>query len=347
MNNESNNKKESILKTLAIVGFIGIIILISWLSVQLVHVMPSAFSSLASLAEGLDQQSIKNADDNEPASFTVTSEATLVNNGESMKLFWDTARVQGTYTFAYSCTGGVSIDILDVNEGLQNIACDTNYNIGNTDSINIQIESEKKRFENVNYTVSFLATNDTKPRATGKSSFTVINSDIQDVLASDTEDSTPAEETETTVGDSGAETGVETPVDSTPTYEQEFVYTIPTSDPNGRTDLFTKFLSTGNITANAYFSGTIEKNDSGALQFEVKNFGTKTSEDWTYSMTLPGGGVYTSTEQAGLKPNERAVITIGFPTTDISRYAFVVKVEESTDKNILNNRFTQVVNFVN
>ena len=52
MSKASPEKKQSVLKTLAIIGFIGIIIFIAWASVQLVNVLPSAFSSLASLAEG-------------------------------------------------------------------------------------------------------------------------------------------------------------------------------------------------------------------------------------------------------------------------------------------------------
>ncbi|MCA9359836.1 hypothetical protein H6781_00360 [Candidatus Nomurabacteria bacterium] len=340
MKDESKNKKGGVLKSLAIIGFVGIIIIISWLSIQLVNVMPNAFSSLASLAEGLNQQSFKEESADEVKSLLVTSNTTLVNTGESVKLSWETVPTQGSYTFSYSCTEGVSIDILDVNNGLRNIACNTNYNVGNLDSINISVESEKKRFENIEYSISFLATNDTTPRAAGSASFTVVNSAIQDVLTNNDE---TEEESSTEEEAEVSEPVTEVSEPTTPTYNQEFVYTIPTSDPNGRTDLSAKFLATGKIVGNSFFPEALVQDENGALQFEVKNYGTKTSAKWTYTLSLPGGGTYSSTEQSPLKPNERAVITIGFPTNDNSSHTFVGKVTESTDKNTLNNQFSQAV----
>lgn len=342
MKDESKNKKDGVLKSLAIIGFVGIIIIISWLSIQLVNVMPNAFSSLASLAEGLNQQSFKEEVEGEVKPLLVTSNTTLVNTGESINLSWETVPNQGSYTFSYTCTEGVSIDILDVNNGLRNITCDTNYNVGNSDSISITVESEKKRFENIEYSIAFLATNDTTPRAEGSASFTVINSSIQDVIASneETESESVVEETEEK---ETSEPTTEVVEPTTPTYNQEFVYTIPTSDPNGRTDLSTKFLATGKIVGNTFFPEALVQDENGALQFEVKNYGTKTSGKWTYTLSLPGGGNYSSTEQSPLKPNERALITIGFPTTDSSSYTFVGKVTEATDKNTINNQFSQTV----
>ena len=77
---------------------------------------------------------------------------------------------------------------------------------------------------------------------------------------------------------------VETPVVVTPTpstpptpvFEQEFVYEIPTSDPNGVTDLSTAFIAVGEISNNRFIPGTVEAGEGGAIQFSVKNFGTKT-----------------------------------------------------------------------
>ena len=49
-----DKKTSSIFKSLAIVGFGAIIILISWLSIQMVNLMPNAFNSLASLSNTLN-----------------------------------------------------------------------------------------------------------------------------------------------------------------------------------------------------------------------------------------------------------------------------------------------------
>ncbi len=101
MNDVSQNKKDSVLKSLAVAGFIGIIIIIAWASIQLVSFVPGAFSSLASLAEGLSQFE-KATDEKGPlASITVTSNTTLVKAGDTVELSWANTLVPGSYTFSY------------------------------------------------------------------------------------------------------------------------------------------------------------------------------------------------------------------------------------------------------
>ena len=86
---------------------------------------------------------------------------------------------------------------------------------------------------------------------------------------------------------------------------------------------------------------TLEENERGAVRFEVKNIGTKTSEDWTFSITLPSGFTYSSEEEAPLKPNERAVFTLGFNVSDAPEVATIkASVTEETDTNKENNSFT-------
>ncbi|MCA9356644.1 hypothetical protein H6784_02225 [Candidatus Nomurabacteria bacterium] len=360
-NNASQEKKTSIMKSLAIAGFISIIILIAWLSIQLVGVLPGAFSSLASLAESVSEPQGTSVETKEITKLTVTSNTTLVNPGESVDVTWSKITVPGSYTFSYNCKEGVAVDILNV-DGIKSIACDTNYNVGDINTLSLAIDSEKERYADLNYKISFLRTNETSPSATGEATLTVVNSAISSLAISDIE--TPTEttvETETVEEVTETEPVVETPVVTTPvkptpvvttpakptpTYEQEFIYTIPTSNPNGRTDLSTRFLNVGRITGNTFFPGAIKQNDNGAIQFEVKNLGTKTSSDWTYTVNLPNGETYTSNAQKPLKPNERAVLTIGFPTDNDSSHLFKVEIKESTDNYTLNNRFFETIKFV-
>ena len=345
----SEKKKDSILKSLAIAGFITILILIAWLSIQLVSLVPGAFSSLASLAEGVNQYQKTVLENEEVVPLNVTSNSNLVNVGETVELSWDTVKENGSYTFTYECNEGVAIDIIE-SDGVRSITCDTNYNVGNTDSLSLNIDSEKERYADVSYKVSFFGTNDQTPRAAGWASVTVVNGDIKDstteiavdddtestseeaVMEEETEDNTESE-TELTAGEEET------------VFEQEFTYTIPTSDPNGRTDLGVRFLDAGNIVGNSFVPGAIEQNSDGAVQFEVKNYGTKTSDDWEFSLSLPNGGTYSDDDQVELKPNERAIITVGFPTNGDTSHTFLVIVDEITDQNILNDQSQQVVTF--
>ena len=87
----------------------------------------------------------------------------------------------------------------------------------------------------------------------------------------------------------------------------EYVYQIPTSNPNGIVDLETSYVGVGDSSG---LTDSLEKNDSGVLFFEVKNIGTKTSDDWRFTVSLPDNQTYTSERQLALKPNERATLAL-------------------------------------
>lgn len=355
MKQASPEKKDSVLKTLAIAGFVAIIIFIAWLSIQLVTVLPGAFSSLASLAEGVNQYQQSIIEPEPMVEIAVTSNTGLVNAGDQATLTWDTTETPGTYTFTYECEDGVAVDIVN-GEGVQSIACGTNYNVGNTDSLTIAIDSEKDRYADLNYSIAFLQTDESEPRASGEAHITIVNSDVSTIVAvaepeqvapvveEEVEEEEPAEETviEPEPEVAGATDPKPAPA---PTFEQEFVYTIPTSDPNGRTDLSTRFLSTGDILSGTYVQTFLSKGENGAIQFEVRNLGTKTSGEWTYEVTLPSGGSYASPAQAALKPNERAVITLGFPSSNTDSHTFRVTIDTESDSTPLNDQFEQTVTF--
>ncbi len=352
----TTDKKSSAFRPLAIISFIGIIILVAWLSIKIVNIAPSTFSSLASLAESLNQKG-SSSDDSELDTFTVSSNTPLLNAGNDTTISWESTDQAGSYTFSYGCTEGVAVDILNI-DGLQSITCNTKYNIGDINSLAISIDSERSRYADLKYTIDFLATNDTKPRASGSSSLAIVNSEISSVLKLNTETSVEVNEEPVIEAEVAAkpapviETAPETVVTTTPAptltqrepvYTQEFIYTIPVSDPNGRTDLSTRYLNIGTIVGNTFFPGAVK--EKGAIQFEVKNYGTKTSAEWDFKVSLPDGSTYTSKEQAPLKPNERAVLTVGFNTVGSMKHTFVVIVDESTDTNSLNDGFKQAVTF--
>ncbi|MEY2665571.1 MAG: hypothetical protein RLZZ480_676 [Candidatus Parcubacteria bacterium] len=338
-------RKPQVKLPLAVAGFVCVIALIAWISVQIVNLTPNAFSSLASLAQGISnyRESLLIQDD---SALTIASDTKLADVGKPITINWNKDRRDGTYTFLYKCLDGVTIDIVD-DAGLRNIACDTRYSLGVTDSVTIVVNSEKTRHVDVPYTVAFMRPNDTEPVRTGNDSLTITNPDIEDALASA---NTPNGEV---LGESDEpkEEVVVRPKPATPKPTvvtepvTEYIYEIPVSNPNGYTDLATRFLNTGDIVNGKFVAGAIERNGSGAFQFEIKNIGTKTSDVWSYTVTLPDGDTYTSPKQTALKPNERAVITLGFDTPDKTSYAFVVVVKVD-DKVSSNNNFKQTINFV-
>jgi hypothetical protein len=355
MNNINEQKdQDRVLKILAIAGFVGLLIIIAWLGIQLVRVLPNAFTSLASLADSVYNY--------EPVDLIVVSNKSTVNPDENFTLSWSIPKQKGSFAFSYACADGLAVDMRDLGNSIKNLACDTNYNIGSVGTLELIAQSERERFVDIAYTVDFIPTDATEPTGTQAGVVTVINpaiSDNNDVAVVPDEETTEevatTEETEepavTTPTSSSTPTTPTTPAPTPtkpvtpapkPTYTQQYVYSIPTSDPKGFTDLNARHLGSGILDANNRFIATtiIDNDNRGAIQFEVKNVGTKTSNKWTYTAKLPNGTTYTSGSQTELKPNERAVITLGFTIETTGTKTNTVSVAVSSDNKLANNSFS-------
>lgn len=341
-----NQKKDRILKSLAVGGFVGLIILIAWISVRLVSYAPTAITSLASLADSVYNY--------KPPELVVVASKNIINSEENATISWNVPAQTGTFAFSFDCIEGVAFDARTTDGDIKNLTCNTNYNVGSVSAIDVIVYSEKNRFSDVPYTISFIPSAADTPSAIKSATLTVVNPSISPIVTT-TEPEPIATVTPViaTVDTIRAETVVATatpvavkPKPIVPVYTQQYIYTVPVSNPNGYTDLGTKFIATGGMTNENIFqsTGVIRQDTKGAIQFEVKNFGTRTSGGWSFTAILPNDSTYTSPIQAALKPNERAVITVGFvsPTTTGIK-PFSVSLKLSDDSQILNNAFSAVV----
>lgn len=328
MTNTSSQKKESLLRSLAVAGLVAIIILIAWLSVQIVQVAPSAFSSLASLAEGLNQYEEEVIEENDSSQeLSPTLSNSQVTAGDTTTLAIGDNYAIGTFTFMYQCTDSVTL-IAVTEEGGRELRCDTTYNLDNP-TVNLLIESTVNEDVSVPYVVSYYRPNDEEPFKTATGALAVKAAiEPEGEVAGET---TPNESTET-------------PVAITPTPAPEptvsYTYQIPTSNPNGFVDLAAKYVGVGTEDG---LTNSLEKDASGVFFFEVKNIGTKTSDAWRFTVALPNGGEYVSERQSPLKPNERAMLALTVTADDDSSHTFRVEVDTDEDRTATNNSFTQRV----
>lgn len=343
MNNVTQEQKDSVTKTLAIIGFVAAILFAVWLAVQIVSVIPSAFSSLASIADGVYNY-------NEDTELTVATKNSVNNTGEAFTITWSDMPRPGTYAFSYACTEGTALDARNTDGDIVALACDTELLLGTATAIDVVVTSEKQRFIDVPYTLVYIPNDETKNDIITKSKVTIVNASIP------TSSSVAAEETETeVVADTDVDTTnnevaepvaeVATPA---PQMVEEVVYEIPTSNPVGVIDLQITFLGVGTLTDKTFTrTSVIDRDEQGAFQFEVKNVGTKTAEDWTYEAKLPSGIEYDAGEQKPLKPNEKAVITLGFEgLSQLGVERFGVSIDAQGDINPANNSFTWAVEVV-
>lgn len=97
----------------------------------------------------------------------------------------------------------------------------------------------------------------------------------------------------------------------------------PYSNPNGYVDLSVITLGSGALRHGTFvLTPRYDTNTRNAIQFTIKNIGTKTSGTWGFETVLPSGNVYESEPQFPLNPQEQVTFTLGFDLED-SREDFV------------------------
>lgn len=332
MNNVTPERKQNVLKSLALAGLLAIIIFIAWVSVQIVSVFPNAVSSLASLAD-----SVYSYDPRDEKDITLTTPVNDAKSGETITIAWDRPLQTGTYAFTFTCQEGVAVEIKTSENTFGNAECNKSYDLGGVDAADIVIVSEKNYQVDFNYTLAYLKTNSTESTAKTSQSFVVTNDRLapaEDEVTVNDETITPTTPEPEVAGEA---TPTPTPVTSgTPVTTYEYTYAIPVSNPNGYTDLSVSYKGIGRINNSGIFinTGVVRKDEAGAIQFVVHNLGTKTSEEWSFEAVLPGGVTFNSKDQDPLKPNERATLTFNFPAineTSVQKFSFEIEVDKDTN----------------
>lgn len=129
-------------------------------------------------------------------------------------------------------------------------------------------------------------------------------------------------------------------------YRTVTTYKIPESDPNGFVDLQVSFLAVGHLNSSGRFvaSNSLEEDTQGAMQFIVKNIGTKTSNVWSFIAELPDQATMNSKLQNPLKPAESSMLTLVFEVGDRSGTKIIgATALGGGDNKLTNNGFRQTV----
>ena len=123
-------------------------------------------------------------------------------------------------------------------------------------------------------------------------------------------------------------------------YRTVTTYKYPVSDPNGQIDLAATFVGVGTLNSSGKFVvGELSDNGQGAMQFVVKNIGTKTSGTWSFEATMPNGSKTSSKTQQPLRPAESSTLTLVFGMNDENPHDVSAIVTASGDVNTKNNAF--------
>ncbi|MBY0309545.1 hypothetical protein K2Q16_00125 [Patescibacteria group bacterium] len=328
-------KKRKVLNFLAIFGFLAMIVMVAILAVIAVRLLPTAFSSLANLAETINGRG-------GDRTIVVNADKTDLVSGDEVTLTWEAAPLPGSYTFSYECVDGVAVEIRR-DDTTRAVRCDTVYSLGETNEVRLFITSEKLASTSIPYTITFLRTNDTSPRASVDGTLAIAREGDEDTPGAP---EAPEEDVAAVPppAPAPAEPAPAAPRPSTP--RTEYYSYIPTSNPNGTTDLRVTFIEMGVTKGNELLGrSTFTGSNENFFRFEVRNVGTKTSEEWSYTATLPGDADFKRDDQKELKPNERAVITVRFPVEKRSGSEQVrITVKANNERVSSNNTLTWSAN---
>lgn len=285
----------------AVVGVILIVlavIFLAWLAVMTIRAIPSAFQSLAGIADELYGR--ESAD-----TLTVAHDRNIVNSGETVMITWSDLGIDGTYAFSYECVDGVSIEVKDADGSIVSVGCGDAFRLPSDEtSATLFITSTTDRFADVTYTISFTPENTRRHiGAQTANTLTAINPRIP-------------------IG--GLAAADEAPRETSTTETERVTAPLPyTGSPEPRTrvvettlpsDLSVEIDAIGVLDGGVFRSTNhLTKDVRNAVRFTVTNTGGVSSAVWGYTVRLSDGGTYIEAENSPLASREFETIILTLP----------------------------------
>lgn len=328
-------------RALAIFGFVAIIIVGMWGSVQVARGIPNAFSSFASAIVSFTSIFVPAGE-----KIALSAPSLTINSSEPFVLSWthEKKSIEGSYTFRYNCADGVSFMSASTT-----VYCNVPFNFTHSSNqITLTPLSTNNRFVDVQVFIDFTPNGANRPTVTGQTTFTIQNTGN----ATSPGTLTPTTPVTTTPTPTTPVVTTPRPVTAGPTQTQVYPINggVGVSNPNGYVDLTARILEIGVVdkTSGVFTASSTPSrtNTRIAVRFAVENIGTKTSPEFDFNAVLPTlpANIFSAPLQQALAPGDRIEFTVGFDSFDASKPdgLFVVNIdpagrinERNKDNNIV------------
>lgn len=295
-------------RVLAIIGFVGLIIIGMYGSVRVAQAVPGVFSQMASAIVSITSIFVPA---NETISVTLPSYTVAHDAPVTVAFDHQNKKTEGgSYAFRYSCADGVTVSTI-VNGVVTELGCNVPFTFAPfNNSVTVTPASALTRFADVEVFVAFTPEGAATATVIGSTLMTIENTSLSTSVLTP-----PTNGTETPATPTPPVTKPTTPA-APPKKETIIVPQGRASDPNGYTDLTARVIEVGYIDSTGAFiaSSTPSRAERVAVRFAVENIGTKTSKEFTFSAVLPTYPPYTyfSPSQVALGPGDRIEFTVGF-----------------------------------
>lgn len=300
--------KDIAVKGLAVVGFVALLAIGTWGTIQMIRTGPSVFLDLSVAVSNFTGRFFSAG----TPSLHITLKSYNVAHDKTFEFMWSVENVphEVSYAFVYECADGLSFLTPRTTDDSTRISCGEIYAFDtDKNALTLIPLSLDNRF--LDSTVKLLLVEGDIIVAEDEVLLTVINEEVglsNFGLGASTTTTLPSKSAGRTDG------GIQIPY--APVYT-----TVPvprSSDPNGYVDLSIEIIRVGALEGNSNrFSrndATLDRDRRGGVMFVIRNLGTKTSEQWSFEAELPTRPSFTfrrNAEQA-LAPGDRIEYTLGF-----------------------------------
>jgi hypothetical protein len=334
------------IKALSILGGLTLIAGVVWVGARGLVLFPNVGSALATAVASVQSLFI-------PAERIVVStvDSQIVVN-EPFTLTWEhrSKKTDGSYTLSYECVDGVHLArrITGIDSTL---FCNTPLPLTPDEKeITLVAVGEVDGVVTIPVSIRFTENNSSIVSREGTLSLLVQDAYL-DTATSTTTSVVSGTSTQTTVtpGTSSAQGSIGQAI--------TIPITVPPfSDPNGKSDLVPRVIAVGLVDVKTGAFTEVDEipyklptGKRGAIKFEIRNDGTKETDDWKFEVALPTSPdyTYTSTNQQSLFPGDRIEYVIGFDrvrNTDTDTYRIEADPKDTVDEsNERNNSETGAI----
>lgn len=320
MNEKGEQIKIFLMRGLAVVGFIALLVIGLWGTVQVVKRAPQIFSALAAVTTTITSVFVPGE------TLTINTPESLVPSDNVFKLSFEHKNKRtSTYILSYTCADGVSLEMPGQGGVYEEVACGTASPFSSEDGGIVFIPlSEKNRFVDVTLTIQSV-NEDSSLGSQDQSVITIVNERLSGNSSTETSDISKKE----------ALTAGEKVDRIYPVTDSRSV-----SNPQGQVDLAVRIIETGIIDQTDTFlpRDVIHQGEKAAVRFLVTNLGTKASDNWYFNAVLPSYPlhIFHSEAQRALMPGDRIEFTLGFDQLNNSLTKGVITVNVDPAQMIAN-----------
>jgi hypothetical protein len=324
---ETGGKNKTWVNVLAAIGFISLLAVFFFVSVQVVRALPTLSESLSAAVTSVTTRFFEAS---EETMLAITLESQRVQSDMPFEFSWNASQKESVdYTLTYECADALSVTLVTKEGERADMVCGDAYGFTTeANTVTLTPHSPDNRFLDASFKLEEYSWGE------------VVGSKI--ILLTIENERVEMSGTATAVKPTPSMEEIPAPTLTRPAPKPAPVtIAVPLiSNPNGYTDLEVTILAVGTMDRSGNLTPTsneLEGDKQGGVRFVIKNIGTKTSPVYDFEVKLPTRPAFTyspkQSDKRALMPGERIEYTLGFNRIS-SKDTGVISIVVDPDRDI-------------